>query len=82
MYGQNVKFLVFPPLVWCILLGNFFFMFSNQNSLVLVTKGLFDQVFTVSKCYQYKIIQMHIGLRPYNVYSISHGSCSNISVLL
>ena len=40
-----------------------FFMFLNQNSGFGKLKGYLTKFFTASKCYQYKIIQMCLGLK-------------------
>ena len=48
----------------CILLGNF--LCFQTKTLVLVIKGLFDQVFP-QHLNAIKIIQMHLGLRPFTM---------------
>ena len=68
---------------WCILLG-LFLLFATKIGNFGNT-GLFHGFFTILPAFKYyycKIIQMHLGLilDLYNVYSISHGFCSQISM--
>ena len=55
-------------LICCILLG-LFLLFDTKIGNFGNT-GLFDQVLTAFKCYQYKIVSMHLGhiLTFYKVY--------------
>ena len=57
-------------LIWCILLGVFYFMFATKPLVLLITRlfwPCFLGILLTLECYYCKIIQMHIGLGPFTL---------------